>query len=65
MDVDFIWWIPIYLHRLRSWVRGVGDINSSPLSATCMRHIDSGNGLAPNRRQAITWTNAALLSIGS
>ena len=26
--------------------------------------IGSGNGLAPNRRQAITWTNAGLLSIG-
>ena len=28
------------------------------------QHIGSGNGLAPNRRQAITWTNADLLSIG-
>ena len=27
-------------------------------------NIDSGNGLAPVRRQAITWTNADLLSIG-
>ena len=26
--------------------------------------IDSGNGLSPGRRQAITWTNAGLLSIG-
>ena len=26
--------------------------------------IDSGNGLSPARRQAITWTNAGLLSIG-
>ena len=26
--------------------------------------IDSGNGLAPVRRQAITITNAALLSVG-
>ena len=26
--------------------------------------IGSGNGLAPKRRQAITWTNADLLSIG-
>ena len=26
--------------------------------------IGSGNGLAPNRRQAITWTNGHLLSIG-
>ena len=27
--------------------------------------IDSDNGLAPVRRQAIIWTNANLLSIGS
>ena len=26
--------------------------------------IASGNGLSPVRRQAITWANAALLSIG-
>ena len=26
--------------------------------------IDSGNGLSPVRRQAITWTNADLPSIG-
>ena len=24
---------------------------------------DSGNGMAPNKRQAITWTNADLLSV--
>ena len=27
--------------------------------------IDSGNGLAPSRRQAIIWTNAGILLIGS
>ena len=45
--------------------------NSSPPSVAYMSHesvncvnIDSGNGLSPVRRQAITWTNAGLLSIG-
>ena len=28
-------------------------------------NIDSGNDLAPNKRQAITWTNAKLLSTGT
>ena len=32
-------------------------------SVNCDR-IASGNGLSPVRRQAITWANAALLSIG-
>ena len=27
-------------------------------------NISSGNGLSPVRRQAITWTNAGVLSIG-
>ena len=27
-------------------------------------NIGSGNGLSPDRHQAITWTNADLLSIG-
>ena len=31
----------------------------------CVSELGSGNGLAPNRRQAITWTNAGLFSIGS
>ena len=46
-------------------------VNSSPPSAAYMRQwtrsaisIGSGNGLASNRRQAITWYNADLLSIG-
>ena len=44
-------------------------LNSSPPSAAYMRqfnwvNIGSGDGLSPVRRQAITWTNAALLSIG-
>ena len=41
-------------------------INSSPPSAVYMSmnwvSIVSGNGLLPVRRQAITWTNAGLLS---
>ena len=44
------------------------SINSSP--PECRRYasvnwvdIGSGNGLSPVRRQGITWTNAALLSI--
>ena len=41
-------------------------INSSPPSAASVNWaiIGSGNGLSPIRRQAITWTNAGLLSIG-
>ena len=45
-------------------------INVSKFFHDCMRCINSsvidigsGNGLSPVRRQAITWTNAALLSI--
>ena len=43
--------------------------NSSPPSAAYNTSvnwvsIDSGNGLSPLRCQAITWTNAGLLSIG-
>ena len=38
-------------------------INSSPPSATYMRQC-SDNGLSPVRCQAITWTNAGVLSIG-
>ena len=42
-------------------------VNSSPPSAAYMRSelgsIGSANGLSPDRRQAITWTNAGLLSI--
>ena len=42
--------------------------NSSPPSAAYMRHywvsIGSSNGLLSVQRQAITWTNAGLLSIG-
>ena len=40
--------------------------NSIPLGPyICVNEldIDSGKGLSPVRRQAITWTNAALLSI--
>ena len=36
------------------------DINASENRVS----IDSDNGLSPVRRQAITWTNAAVLSIG-
>ena len=43
-------------------------VNSSSPSAPYMSvnwfSIGLGNGLVPNRRQAITWTNADLLSIG-
>ena len=44
-------------------------LNSSPPSAAYMRQwigssFVSGNGLSPVRRQAITWINAGLLSIG-
>ena len=43
-------------------------INSTPPSAAYMSanwiSFGSDNGLAPKRRQAITWTNADLLSIG-
>ena len=28
-------------------------------------NIDSDNGLAPSRRQAIIWTNAGLMSTGT
>ena len=49
-----------YIHsRLTHWGRVthicVGNLTS----------IDSDNGLSPERRQAITWTNAGLLLIGS
>ena len=39
------------------WGSGEGDFNSSV-------SIGSGNGLLSVRRQAITWTNADLLSFG-
>ena len=40
------------------------SLNSSPLYSSINRVIiGSGNGLSPGRRQAITWTNAGLLSI--
>ena len=49
----------------------IPPLNSSPPSAAYMHHWTrsalvqpSGNGLAPFRRQAITWTNADLLSSG-
>ena len=35
----------------------------APYDVTEFVVIDSGNGLSPDRRQAITWTNAELLSI--
>ena len=44
-----------------------GGINSSPPSGTCVSELDSigsDNGLLPVWHQAITWTNADLLSIG-
>ena len=34
-----------------------------PMASDTLVNISSGNGLAPNRHQAITWTNANLLLI--
>ena len=53
--------------KFGSWISS-WPVNSSPPSAAYMSvnwvSIGSHNGLAPNRRQAITWTNVDLLSIG-
>ena len=47
----------------------IGSVNSSPLvphvyASVNWVSISSGYGLSPVRRQAMTWTNAGLLSIG-
>ena len=39
------------------------NVISQPLVTNA--NIDTDNGLSPVRRQAIVWTNAALLSIGT
>ena len=42
----------------------ITDINSQQFRNSKLVIIGSGNGLAPNRRQAIIWTNADLSMIG-
>ena len=59
----FIYYLFIYFFFF-FWGGVLSSINSSTPSAAYVRQIGSGNGLSPVRRQAITWTNADLLSIG-
>ena len=64
-----IYYLIIYLFIIYLFIFFFGggvlsSINSSTPSAAYVRQIGSGNGLSPVRRQAITWTNADLLSIG-
>ena len=72
-----IWCTVLELHQLEFFIgvelrpksRLGPVINSSPLvpymyASVNWVIISSGNGLSPIRYQAITWTNAGLLSIG-
>ena len=47
------------------WYRSLPVVNSCPPNVSLnWVSIGSGNGLSPVQRQAITWTNAGLLSTG-
>ena len=73
--LNLIWDKDIFIEEnvfkicLNGFLRGHGSewINLfSPLDASVNYVvIGSGNGLVPFRHQAITWTNADLLSVGS